>query len=562
MIQRKGLMRGWVGGLLATLVLAPAGWADTLDAESRIVAVTVFPDRALVTRRADVKLSNGIHAVRIASLPGTIESDSLSVKGSGESKVTLFGARLVTTQLESPQPTRIKELEDQLTSLNDRVRQLQDVKAVLEQERKFLNSIQAASSEQIGKDLITTQPSVAEVERLLAFLDRALTDTYQKSLNAEAQQREIDKQIDRLKRELAQLRGEASKQQAAIEVDLEAEGPGRVGLEVSYRLPGASWQPLYEARAAADAKTVELVMSGLVRQRTGEEWDEVILSLSTARPAVHGRMPEIQPWWLRKMEPMARFAGDKVARKASHLRAAYEAAGARTASPELGEMVMDEAVMAEAAVDTKGPAVVFTLPKRETVSSDWQPRKAAIRSHTLPAHLAYEVTPRLSPFAYLRAKVTNETDLVFLPGEVQVFLDGAFVGTSSVDLIGPTEEFDLYLGVDERIRVERKPLKAKVDVSVLPGVHGRLKTIDYEFLTTIENRRTAPAGITVIDQIPVSQHDEIKIEQVVFEPKPTASDPEKPGVHRWILELPPGGKQAIKLSYRLKHPVDFAVEEL
>ncbi len=554
------MWRPWLVGLILGLGFGGVATAETIDTSSTIVAVTVFPDRALVTRRAELKLAKGVHDVRVGSLPGTIEDASISAKGSGEAKVTLFGAKLVTTQLETPQSPRVKELEEQITQVNDRLTQLQHAKEVARQERDFLMSIKAASSDQVGKDIITKQPAVADLESLLGFLDRELTGTYQKELQGEAQARELTKQLDRLNRELSQLYGESRKQETSIIVDLEADTPGRFVLEVSYRLLGATWTPSYEARASSGADTVEIVTSGIVRQRTGEDWRDVTVSLSTARPSVQGRMPEMQPWWLRKQEPM-RFE-EKALKRRSYDMMKLAADAPAPAEEEGAAFKNKEAVMAQASVETKGPAVVYTLPKPETMLSDWQPRKAAVGGYAMPASLAYEATPRLSPYAYLRAKVTNDTELVLLPGDVQVFLDGAFVGSSSIDLVGPTEHFDLYLGVDERIRVERRQLKAKVDVSVLPGLHGKMKTIDYEYLTTLENRRSSPSEITVIDQLPVSQHDEIKVEQVVFEPKPSDQDEEKPGVHRWTLSLSPGGKQTVKISYRVKHPVDFVVEGL
>lgn len=552
----------WV---IAGLGFAQASWGDTLEAPSKIASVVVFPDRALVTRRADVTLTQGGHTVRFAPLPGTIEEGSISATGQGAAQVTLFGAKLITLQLEASESPRIKALEEQIKQLDDRSWQLQRAKGILRQEQEFLDSIQVATSEQIGKEIITKQPSVADVASLLEFLDQQWGSIAQKDQQADIQLRELAEQRDRLERELAALRGQTTRQQRAIAVDLEAQTAGRFTMEVSYRLPGATWQPLYEARAGSQANEVQVTAYGLIRQRTGEDWEDVKLTLSTARPAIGGRMPELQPWWLRKAEPMipwrlGSLEGEPDKNKTLDSRNDFPAKAQALAQADGSEAFT--ATLAKATVETRGPAVTWTLPKSETIASDWQPRKAAIAQYAFPARLAYETTPRLSPYAYLRAKVTNTSEVVWLPGDVQVFLDGAFVSASAIDLVGPGETFDLFLGVDERIRVERKALKAKVDVSVLPGLHGRMKTIDYEYLTTIENFRDAAASVTLIDQVPISQHDEIKIEQIEWTPKPTVADDEKPGVYRWELTIPAGGKQTVTLAYRVRHPVDFLVEGL
>ncbi|MBI4358468.1 MAG: mucoidy inhibitor MuiA family protein [Candidatus Omnitrophica bacterium] len=538
--------------------------AETLEAPSKIADVTVFPDRALVTRRVQLDLAKGMHEVRIGSLPPTLEEDSLAAKGKGEAKVTLFGARLVTTQLEVPQPARIREIAEELKKLKDREQALKDRKAVLNEKREFLASIKAASTEQIGKEIVTQHPSIADVAELLNLLDRELSSVYLENEKADIELRDLGEQMDRLNREWNELSGGWRKAETAILVDLEAEEAGSFTLEVSYRLLGATWEPLYEARAHSEGTEIELTAYGLVKQNTGEDWQDVTLHLSTAKPSIAGRMPEIEPWFLKKWEPayfQAKAASLSIEEKSGMKRQALREAALNTMmAPSTAAPV--EAEIAKATVEAKGPALFFTLPKSETVNSDWQPKKVAITSHALQAALAFEISPRLAPYAYLRAKVKNSSEGLLPRGKVQIFLDGSYVGSSFLKNVGPAEEFDLFLGIDERIKVERKELKAKVDVSVLPGLHGRIKTIQYEYLTKIENFRTSESEITLFDQTPISQHDEIKIEQVVFDPKPTEEDQEKPGIYRWKLKLAPRAKQEIKISYLVKHPVDFEISGL
>lgn len=216
--------------------------------------------------------------------------------------------------------------------------------------------------------------------------------------------------------------------------------------------------------------------------------------------------------------------------------------------------------VATATIETQGPSVTFHLPKPESIPDDWQPHKVPIGSQRFQATLAYETTPRVLPFAFLRAKVTNASDALLLAGPVAVFLDGAFVATASLKQIAPGEEFDLYLGVDERVKVERKPLKEHVEVSLLPGLHGKTRSTDYEFLTTISNFTGRHIAVTVFDQLPVSEREEIIVESVKQTPAEVEKDPDKPGVFRWLLELNANQKQELKLSYRVRHPVDVQIQ--
>jgi uncharacterized protein (TIGR02231 family) len=218
------------------------------------------------------------------------------------------------------------------------------------------------------------------------------------------------------------------------------------------------------------------------------------------------------------------------------------------------------ATVAQAVVDTAGPSVTYRLPRPATVPSDWQPHKVPVTSARLKAELAYEATPKLAPHAFLRAKVTNTSEALYLPGEVSVFLDGTFVATSSLKQIAPGEAFDLYLGVDDRVKVERKTLKEHVEVSLLPGLRGKTKSTDYEFLTLIENFTGRRISVTVFDQVPVSDREEIVVESVKLSPPEVEKDPEKPGVFHWTLTLTSNQKQELGVSYRVKHPVEMQIQ--
>lgn len=304
---------------------------------------------------------------------------------------------------------------------------------------------------------------------------------------------------------------------------------------------------------------VGLASYGLVRQQTGEDWPEVQLTLSTAKPSLSGSMPELEPWFLRPWEPIVERA-DLMRKAAAPAVGGIMMKMSEFAEDRPAEQERKEANVAYAAIETQGPSVTFQLPKPASIPADWQLHKVPVGSQRFKANLAYETTPKLMSYAFLRAKVTNETETLYLAGPVSVFLDGAFVATGTLKQIAPSEAFDLYLGVDERVKVERKTLKERVEVSLLPGLRGKMKSTEYEFLTTIENFTGRRISVSVFDQLPVSQREEIIIESVKQDPGEVEKDPEKPGVFHWTLDLAPSQKQELKLLYRIRHPVEMQVE--
>jgi uncharacterized protein (TIGR02231 family) len=78
---------------------------------------------------------------------------------------------------------------------------------------------------------------------------------------------------------------------------------------------GAGWQPLYDLRLQEEEGQpwLELGYLAEVTQQTGEIWQDMQLSLSTARPALAGRIPELDPWYIRPQPPVVPLPAPRAA---------------------------------------------------------------------------------------------------------------------------------------------------------------------------------------------------------------------------------------------------------
>ncbi len=165
--------------------------------------------------------------------------------------------------------------------------------------------------------------------------------------------------------------------------------------------------------------------------------------------------------------------------------------------------------------------------------------------------------------AYLGTRVTNAKDLQLLAGRVNIFLEGDFVGTSSIDNIGPGEEFDLYLGADENVKVKREQIEKKVDETLIAGIPSPTKRTSFKYKLTVESYKSKKINVNLFEAMPVSEDDRIKvkIEKASLEPKEKDWKDRK-GVWLWDLELEPRQKREIIYSYIIEHPRDMQVEGL
>jgi uncharacterized protein (TIGR02231 family) len=210
-----------------------------------------------------------------------------------------------------------------------------------------------------------------------------------------------------------------------------------------------------------------------------------------------------------------------------------------------------------------GIAVSYTLTRPGTVKSDGAPYKFAVASQKLKADFTYTSYPRASREAYLGSRVTNAPDQQLLPGEVHLFLSGDFVGTSGIDMVGPGEEFDLYLGADENVKVKREMVSKKVDQTIVGGIQSPAKKTTFVYKLTVENYKTRAISMRLFDALPVSEDDRIKVKILKVTPEPKSKDWEdRKGVWLWETRLDPKKKFEVDYQFIVEHPREMFVEGL
>ena len=178
----------------------------------------------------------------------------------------------------------------------------------------------------------------------------------------------------------------------------------------------------------------------------------------------------------------------------------------------------------------------------------------------------YLAQPKLSPHTYLRARVTNAAAFPLAAGDVAIYLDGAFVASSSLPTVMPGAKFVLNLGVDSGIVAKRKLINRLTETT---GTFTKYARLTYEVQITAENNRKTVETLIVKDQIPVTRHEKVVVTMVT--PASGEIRPEEEGgkdgvvrkdedgVLSWTLVLKPGEKRVIPLKFTLEYPADFTI---
>ncbi len=553
-------------GLAAICFCSSLAFGEDISADSSIVAVSVFPGRAMVTRQANLKLKEGAYRIIFPDIIPELDENSVRVTAKGSAETKLYGAQVKQGFVETSVSAKVAELEQKIQDAYDQLRQLNDQKSMLMEEKSFLDSIRFFSGNQMPKELASRIPNAAELEGLLKFLDSRLRENYNQIMETDNVTRNVSKKAEILKRELEQVRGAPNRIKRDIVVEVEVTKPGELEMDVSFLVPGASWEPLYDARADFSGGTVELFSYGVVTQRTGEDWKNVDFSLSTAQPSSQGAMPDAEPWLLKPYEAAQRmrFALEKCASLAGMADNRTMEMNQPAAAPMQSEADKEKkADMVFAQPQEGATSIVYKLDRKSTVKADGTAYRLPVFYQSLKGAFEYSAFPKKDPHAYLRTRVTNGAQNELLSGKANIFVDGDLVGTSLLGPVSPSEDFDLYLGVDNNVKVKRELVEKKLDDVLLGGIPAPNKKISFKYKLTVENYKSKNIKIVVFEAFPVSQDEKIKVKLLDVSLQPKDKDwNDKKGVWRWELELAPKEKQEITYSYSVELPRGMTVEGL
>jgi uncharacterized protein (TIGR02231 family) len=546
--------------VLSVALLAARSWAaEPVTVESHITDVTVYPDRAQITRSAEININPGETRLLFDKLPAMLADDSIQAAGKAAAQVVIGDVAVNTVVHEQAQDAKAEELEKRVQDLHDQREALYYRQRVIDEQRKLIQQIQVKASGDVTREIQLNKFDVAELKDLPAFVGSEFTRLEEESRKVAVEGRDLDRKIAVAEAEFNKTRSTANRVEKTVVVTLTAKDATKLHVQISYVIGNAGWAPAYDARAASDISSVDLTYNAVVRQQTGEDWPGVNLTLSTAKPSIGAQMPDLTKWAVNIWQPM--LAAPAMA-KAEYRALSAGAVGARpaleSATPLPAQMAEMEAVSEQAHVEQGVTAATFRVPRVADVPSDGEPHRQTVASVSLPAVFTYETTPKVSPFAYLKAAATNTTDTPLLAGAVNVFIGPDFIGTGRIGTVSQGEAADLFLGIDEGIRVKREELKDS------RGKSGFFRSRRHQvrgYKITVENYKDKSQHVVVYDQIPVSGTDDVKVTLGDASVKPTKID-DATGKLTWELDLKPREKREITFEFTVDWPPDREVTGL
>ena len=508
---------------------------DEIRVKSEINRVSVYPDRALITRRCFVEIEPGVCEIVFDGMPASVVPGSLRAKGSvvGNDDRS-SGIRLLDIE---HRPAEVRGRDGRAP--RGRRRKLEDDRAKIESRlenlrmrRTFFLGVAARTRDHVSRQLTAKELSIEECDTITGFLFENLARTDDEIRKAEAQKEQLAGKILELESPESPSDGAEAPDH---EVRLQAEVPARVKgvLELSYVVRGARWTPFYEAWAAPDSGSVKLQAYGIVSQ-TGEEWPEVKLTLSTVPPPLGVGGPDLEPFFLRPSEGKAE--------EEDEVEAALDAGDNGSGPDGDGHPPAEDSF-------PEGSMWNVEAQSLGTVPPDGSPVRVLLGEWDLKAEFEYVCIPKMSEVAFLRARVKNTTRRDLLPGRTNLFSNSDFVGTEEIPLVPASDDLELHFGTDAAVRVRsatERQAKGK------GGVISKVQRKGIKTKLVVQNTRGREKPVVLIERLPLSGHKEIRVRDIKFAEEPKKKSHK--GIYIWQFPLKNKEKRELQYSYTVEYP--------
>lgn len=520
-----------------------------IELTAKVTAVTVYSHQARVSVEANVTLESGAHRLIVGDLPLTLDAASVRAGGSGSAVVRVHSVEVRRHHFVDTPANNVRDIEAEIETMEDELRAIDDEREIVDAQGRYLEGLRGAS-EQFARGLALGRTSVEQQERISLFFQDQDQALHHKARELDRRTREVDRVLDKLRRELAQVDSARPRERNQAILEVEVVDAGEFRTELVYNVNRASWKPLYDIRLVENDAEPALQISGLaqITQNSGQDWLDVDLKVSTARAELNQRQPELKPWYVDVLPPPipraapAQF-GVTAAPQAVHSDDMAVGRMERAAEPVTADVITEDG----------GATVTFEIARKGNIPSDGSPHKTILFERRFSADVDHIAVPKHTDAVFRRLKAANDGTIPLLAGTTQLFVGERFIGTSKIDYVPVGDELELMLGVEERLTIERELVRREVDKMRLRDK----RQIQYGYAITVKNLLADEASIEIQDHIPVSRHEDIKIKLIGYAPEPVEHD--EMNLMKWHLVVAGGAESKVNYQYQVEHPRSMKV---
>lgn len=495
-----------------SLFCIPSSYCFALGlSQSPIQQVTLYPTVAKIERSIPVQA--GEQLVTLTGLAANFDINQLQYQSTN---IEVNAVSHTDSALDKPAGNESSQLRNKIDDIKKKISEQNSIIQAAELQNKFLGNVTTGSA------------SVVREQAYQAFI--AID-------KAKIEKEKLAQRLEELEQDLNAI-GDSEFNQRTLKFYVNA--PQRGEITLSYMVPYARWQPTYKAELNTQTKQVKLTRMAMIAQKTGEDWNNVKLALSTSTPQNYVQQIQPQQWWVDYYEPQP-----------------YPMPAP---APVLAEVAFSDSSAEKLGKSQRNPAPAFPQfqsmdlnfstefrsETKATIPSSQQQIYLPLSAEQYPAKLSVWAIPKQSTQATLNAEIAK-LDQNWPSGTVKLYRDGDYIGqrawNNSAD-----EALQMSFGVDEQIQVKVIDLTDKKS-----PVRSQSETIQKQQYS-IQNLHNYPMAVTIFESEPQSRNDKLTTQSVYSTPPTATKWNDQPNINQWHINLEP--KQTFKLDvqHQFKYP--------
>jgi len=526
--------------------------------------VLVYLQNAQVNATAEVNLVPGMYNIVLEDLSQYLDENSVQIKGDADFTILSVVTKKNYLGEEKKDP-KVKALEDSIEVMNVKLNAVKNQIDALNEELAMIKANQSITGDNTGVSTI-------ELEKMANFYRVRLLEIHNKQTENEKKQTKLREKNTALQNQLSQLKNKQTKVFSEITLAIKCNTTSKSKIQLSYMVTNAGWAPFYGIKSESLTEPITILSKANVYQNTGEDWKSVKLSLSTGNPTNNNTKPVLNPYTLVLNNPDQLYKKSytkNIEIPSSNAGAAMDG-DARTVKQEYARMatknINSVAEQSAGVVESTGASNytnntenqsnnIFEISIPYNIPSDGKEYVVAIQEYKAPAVYSYSAIPKLDKDAFLLANLINWDQTGLLPGEANLFNEGTFVGKSYFETRVTNDTIPVSLGREKNIILDRKKVKSFTEKNFTGGT--KKTTLEFEII--VRNKKKAEVEITIEDQIPLSNTEEVTIELINGS---NATYVKETGKLKWVIKLKPSESNTLKFGYIIKYPKKYNISNL
>lgn len=512
---------------------------------TEISSATIYLSGAEIIRNKSITLAKGKTQIIFEGLSPKINPKSIRI--TTDKTIDLLGiSNKINYLAKEEHGPEIKRLNDSLEIVKNELQTIADKTDAFSTEKQLL-------LKNISLGGTNNGVNITELKQASDFYRLKITEINSKISQLNQQKEKLNLGYQRIVSQLNEMNSNAGYTRSEISILVSCDAPVTGNFELKYLVDGAGWSPAYDIKAFDINEPVTLEYRAKVYNNTDINWKDLKIKLSTADPNLSVTKPILNPWYLRYQT--YNYNSNMFKGKEGYIQ--NQISDERNLSvqqedfSELNEVIVTSGDFSETTVPEL--SAEFEITKSYSIPSDDKPYLVDISEHQLPANYQHFAVTKLDRDVFLIAQITGWQDLNLIEGPANVYYSGTYLGQSFINTRNVKDTLDLSLGRDSKVIVTRTKLK-EFSSSQFVGTKKK-ETMTYQL--TAKNNRKSDVTIEILDQLPISQTDEIEVKAIELS---GAEQNLSTGELKWKYTLKPGESKTIKLSYYIKYPENKQLE--